>query len=249
MSITQIYKNPTVKQVIFQIQFPNLFFLENKIPDFQLDIMSEFPDSALLVRSPISIAIGNNHADQRKLDNDAATLRIWEFKNTNGYELSVATDNLAITSNLHKTYNNEGGDHRFRETIEFVLEVFGKHINLPTVNRIGLRYIDNCPLSEKTTSTYSKYFDSAFDLDRNSIEDINEMHIYLVKDVADCKIIYQEHYEPQSSPGIVVLDFDGYKQNVVFSDCMVVTDKLHSIISEEFERTIKEPIYRFMRGE
>ena len=248
MAITKIYKNPTVKQVIFQIQFPNLFFLESKIPEIQLDIISVFPQSALLVKSPIAIAIGNNPFPQQELENDAIAQKVWEFRNANGYELSVSTNSLSISSKLHKTYNNEGGDHRFREIIEFVLDIFGKHIKFPVISRLGLRYIDECPLPEKTTAKYSEYFNSALNLSKNPIENTNEVHLFLVKDVEDCKIIYQEHYMPQESPDVVVLDFDGYKQNVIFSECLAATDKLHCIISDEYERTINEPILKFMEG-
>ena len=56
MTITEIFPNPTVKQVIFQIKFPNLFYLESKIGDFQTKILSTFPESALLFRRKIVFA-------------------------------------------------------------------------------------------------------------------------------------------------------------------------------------------------
>ena len=31
MAINEVFPNPTVKKVIFQIRFPNLFFIESKI--------------------------------------------------------------------------------------------------------------------------------------------------------------------------------------------------------------------------
>ena len=49
MSINEIFPKPTVTQVIFQIRFPNLFFIENKIGDLQLKIMKEFPHSKLII--------------------------------------------------------------------------------------------------------------------------------------------------------------------------------------------------------
>lgn len=38
MPINEVFVNPTVKQVIFQVKFPNLFFIESKIGDIQLKI-------------------------------------------------------------------------------------------------------------------------------------------------------------------------------------------------------------------
>ena len=66
MSINEVFPNPTVKQVIFQIRFPNLFYMENKIGDLQLKIMKEFPQSALILRRQILLAdIGS----ETKLEN------------------------------------------------------------------------------------------------------------------------------------------------------------------------------------
>jgi len=45
MQINEVFPNPTVKQVIFQIRFPNLFYLESKIGEYQLKIMQRFPES------------------------------------------------------------------------------------------------------------------------------------------------------------------------------------------------------------
>jgi hypothetical protein len=50
MPSDEVFKNPTVKQVIFQITFPNLFYIENKMGEFQQKIMNEFPESVLLYR-------------------------------------------------------------------------------------------------------------------------------------------------------------------------------------------------------
>ena len=50
MVIDEIFPFPTVKHVIFQIKYPNLFYLENRIGDFQMKIINEFPDSKLSFR-------------------------------------------------------------------------------------------------------------------------------------------------------------------------------------------------------
>jgi len=47
----------------------------------------------------------------------------------------------------------------------------------------------------------------------------------------------------------LVLDFDGFAEKFKPEDCLSVKDKLHEIISREYENTIKEPVYRYMRGE
>ena len=56
MAIDEVFQNPTVKQVIFQIRFPNLFYMESRIGDYQLKIMNDFPESSLLHRRGVLIA-------------------------------------------------------------------------------------------------------------------------------------------------------------------------------------------------
>ena len=46
----------------------------------------------------------------------------------------------------------------------------------------------------------------------------------------------------------LVLDFDGFALNISSKDYLTVTDDLHEIISAEFENTIREPVYAYMRG-
>jgi hypothetical protein len=50
MAIDEVFLNPTVEKVIFQIRFSNLFYIENKIGELQIKLMSEFPDSSIVMR-------------------------------------------------------------------------------------------------------------------------------------------------------------------------------------------------------
>jgi hypothetical protein len=43
------------------------------------------------------------------------------------------------------------------------------------------------------------------------------------------------------------MDFDGFAKNIESQNYLEVTDQLHSIISEEYENSIKEPIKKYMR--
>lgn len=52
----KIYKNPTVKTVIFQIKYSNLFMIENKIGEYQTKIMEKFPESSFTVRRELLFA-------------------------------------------------------------------------------------------------------------------------------------------------------------------------------------------------
>lgn len=250
MPLSEVFPNPTVKQVIFQIRFPNLFFIESKIGELQMKIMDKFPESALLFQRQVVFAVGDDDKieDFRQKLPQEQGVKVWKFDNPNfGYQLSVESNSLSITSSFHKTYDNRQSDNRFRDIIEVVLKHFFDLTNLPTVNRVGLRYIDECPFKEKTTDSFLAHFNSGFSTARFSIEDsIEQQYVALVKR-GEYFIRYLEKYNFNTNPILLILDFDGSANNVPSATCLDVTDHLHNIIAEEYKSTIREPIYTYMR--
>jgi len=116
MSINEIFPNPTAKQVVFQIRYPNLFYIENKIGDLQAKIMGVFPNSSLILRRQIVLAdIGSELKPvEIPIDLEKEVVRkIWQFKSDKNYKVNVQTNSLTISSEYHKTYNLDGAD-KFR---------------------------------------------------------------------------------------------------------------------------------------
>ena len=93
MTIEEVFPNPTVKQVIFQIRYPNLFYIENKIGEFQLKIMGEFPESALLHRRSFTLVdIGpevKTAEIESKLEKEPSGQKIWQFRSPKNFQLNV----------------------------------------------------------------------------------------------------------------------------------------------------------------
>jgi uncharacterized protein (TIGR04255 family) len=107
MPINEVFPNPTVKQVHFQIQFPNLFFIENKIGDFQMKIMEKFPESALIFKRGLVVALNPDKIeDFPKVPQEEGT-KLWQFSNPLGYTMNVSSNFLGIASTSHKTYSNQ----------------------------------------------------------------------------------------------------------------------------------------------
>lgn len=106
MPINEIFPNPTVKQVIFQITFPNLFYLENRIGSIQERLMKEFPNSELIYRKKLLLA---NIGPELKIDpkdaEEAPANKIWQFESKEKTILSITLNSLDMTSVFHKTYN------------------------------------------------------------------------------------------------------------------------------------------------
>ena len=178
MAITEVFPNPTVKHVIFQIRYPNLFFLESKIGDIQLTIMEKFPHSQLLIRRHFFIGeLDASHKTEEvaKESNVDAVKKIWQFTSDDGVTLNILQDSLDINSTTHKTYNNPSEALKFRDIIKFVLDAFLRQTQLQIISRIGLRYIDECPVPNKTNEIFQQYYNTSFPISRFPIENASEM--------------------------------------------------------------------------
>jgi uncharacterized protein (TIGR04255 family) len=249
MGIKEVFLNPTVKQVAFDIRFPNLFYLESKIGDFQVQIMEEFPESALLFRRQIVFADMGPAVKieevEEKVDKEWAT-KVWNFKSPRNFELDVSTSTLVISSLHHKTYNLGVGD-KFRDIIRFVVDKFLEVTSIPTINRIGLRYIDECPIPSKDNKTFRAYYNSVFPVDRFNMTDANEMNFKTMVKRGDYFLRYIESLQKVKDDYKLILDLDGFATSINAKDYLAVTDKLHEIISDEYESAIKEPVKEYMR--
>lgn len=249
MSIDEIFPNPTVREVIFQIRFPNLFYMENKIGDLQLEIMEEFPKSALLIRRKVVFADVGPGEKISEIGNDldqGTGIKTWQFSSKKNFQLNVTGDSLDITSQHHKTYDLEGGD-KFRDIIRYVLDRFFQITKIPIVSRIGLRYIDECPIPSKENRIFRLYYNSVFPLDRFDLADADEMDFKTVIKKEKYYLRYVESLLKTGDHYKLILDFDGFANDISQEDYLAVTDNLHTMILEEYERTIREPVYEYMR--
>ena len=60
-------------------------------------------------------------------------------------------------------------------------------------------------------------------------------------------LIYSESLQQKENEYKLILDFDGFAENIDSNDYLKVADDLHIIISDEYEKTIKDPVYEYMR--
>ena len=249
MAIDEVFPNPTVKHVIFQIRYPNLFFLESRIGDFQLGIMERFPESSLLVSRQVVFADIGPGASLAEIPNEndrLAAKRIWQFRSKNDIELNVTSDALDINSKLHKTYSLGNGEN-FRDIIKIVIDHFLKVMGIPNILRLGLRYIDECPIPTKDNNTFKAYYNSVFPLERFALENANEMDFKTVIKLGAYYIRYIESLQKVENSYRLILDFDGFSDPINSNEYLSHADRIHELISAEYEKTIKEPVYAFMR--
>ncbi|MCX6670057.1 MAG: TIGR04255 family protein [Methanothrix sp.] len=252
MVLDKIYDRPTVRQVIFQITYPSLFYLENRVGDIQEKIMKEFPISKLLLRTGLIVTdIGIN----QKIEIPSADLeqnvarKIWQFESKNKTILSISSNSLDLTSEFHKTYKLGNDDSKkFKCTIKRAVDAFIDVMKLQTINRIGLRYIDYCPIQAKNNETLEAWYWSKFPLGKFNIADATIMAFRTVVKKGDYCLGYVESLgKDKDGKDVLILDFDGFSTGVEnVSDYLDITDKLHDLISDAYTGTIKEPVYKWM---
>jgi len=246
----EIYQNPTVKEVIFQIKYSDLFSIEKNIGDFQMKIMDRFPISKFKVRRQFIFAdLGPNMkieelpdvADQPNL-----AQKIWHFQSEKGIEVNVTINSLDITSKYHKTYDIGDGE-KFKDTIEFVVAKFLEIFPISIITRIGLRYIDECPIKELKKEEFNKCYNTSFPLDRFDLQDVEGLESKTKVKKEDFYLVYIEKLMISSQKPVLILDFDGFAENIKANNYLAVTDDLHNLIHDEYERTITDKLREYMR--
>jgi hypothetical protein len=121
-------------------------------------------------------------------------------------------------------------------------------MSIPIVTYIGLRYIDECPIPSMDNTTFKSWYNSTFPIDRFSIADADAMEFATIVKKGKFKLRYAESLrEVAKGTFKLILDSDGQAGRTDRKDCMRVLDSLHKIISDEYERTIKNPVKEYMR--
>lgn len=216
--------------------------------EFQQKIMKEFPESSLILKTPsFTFTTDANKEEKIKFEPEPDTnLKLWQFKSKNGVILNVENNSLSLTSEYHKTYQLGNGE-KFRDLIEIVLDNFFEITKIPIIKRIGLRYIDECPIPSKTNAKFKEYYNTSFSLNRFDLRSIEEMLVTCLVKRKECNLRYIETLQKADNKYRLILDFDGFQTDIDATDYLTVTDKLHTIISDEYEKTIKQPVYDYMK--
>lgn len=262
MAPREVFPNPLAKQVILELRFPNLFFMEARIGEFQVGIMKDFPQAALVQRRNFMVLTGNldspeaqELAKQRQSDIE----KIWQFKSESGTRLEVSSRNMAVVTDKHTSYT-EGGDKSFRAIAEKAVRHFVQFTSLPIFQRVGLRYTNECPLFDRTTATFRDCYNSILPVDRFGLENLSVANSIAVARTGERQIQHAESLrfaqpimvgnvavaQPLISDALI-LDLDASSENVMADRVMATADDLHSLIDREFLSVIKQPIIDHMR--
>ena len=115
------------------------------------------------------------------------------------------------------------------------------------MKRIGLRYINECPVPSKDNASFSEYYTTAFPLERFHLENASEMTFATEIKRGQYFVRYLEAVRMEGGKPSFTLDIDAYCKEIKAKDCLPTADKLHTCIHNEYQTTIKEPVREFMR--
>ncbi len=248
MPINEVFERPLIKTVAFQVTFPQLFSIEAKIGDFQSAIMKQFPESILLMKQHFML-VQRLEGAKEATPEPSQTQQVWQFKSPGGVTVDVSRGSLSIVSQSHKTYAQPGSSERFREVIDLICGNFFKIVRIPVIHRIGLRYINECPLSQKTNEHYSKYYNGALPIHRFPLENADDMEATVVAERGAAKIRYFEKLEA-TTPGFrITLDMDAWSERIDSADILTTADVLRDVISAQFEAFATNDLLAYMRNE
>jgi len=242
----EVFKKPTVFEVVFEIRFPQLFNIEQKISEFQLEIMDDFPLSNQFYEQPFPIPqIGTPATPLSPIGN--ITLN-WQFQSPNQKTIIILKSNrLNIISKEYKSYNHPDYP-KFRDVIKNIVSQFLTLVPVKKFERIGLRYIDICPLDQKTNEYFEKFYRPNFDINQFKVEDIIENLSFVRIKREPHNLLFKSGIRTDSK-GIYIyfMDFDGYSLNIPSEKFLEVTDDLKRIIYQVYFDNITEDFKNYMR--
>ena len=161
--------------------------------------------------------------------------------------MNVLHNSLDLTSTSHKTYNAEGDHARFRDAIQFAVDKFLSLTSIANLKRIGLRYIDECPLPEDL-EVFKNWYNSVFPTERFHLNAAQELTFIARTHREEGKFLrFQESYKMEDEGVKYTLDFDGYAENVPAESYLDITDGLHDFIHQEWKTVLREPVLQVMR--
>jgi len=242
----EVFKKPTVIKVVFEIRFPQLMNIGQNIGDFQLEIMDDFPISDKFYEQPFQIPVGGPGAPPISPIGNVGI--VWKFQNTTKKNtLIVKSNRLNIISTEYKSYNHP--EHpKFRDLIQDVVSKFLKINPIKKFERIGLRYIDHCPLENKTNNYFRNFYKPNFDLEQFNIEEIMENFVLIRMRREPHNLLFKSGImEDNKGNYMYFMDFDGYAINKKSESFLDVSDELHKLIHKVYYDNITDELKKYMR--
>jgi len=240
--------HPPLSEVVFELNFPNLFAVETGIAEYQRRVETLYPNSGgeYVVRLPSVAAFGK---PSRPEGVGLKPMRSFVFQNQNNsrtVRVSVVNFALVVTDYVH--FENYKGS--LIAALIPALEIFQLH----HVERVGLRYVNQIRIPDENAGVrYKEYVRSPLDSSAFSGHTPSNFLTEVSMDFDGTKklTVRSGLLLPQSdSPErIYLLDLDCYSiGNVALSSNGIIKllDEYHAEIETEFMHAVTEKYWKYM---
>jgi hypothetical protein len=120
-------------------------------------------------------------------------------------------------------------------------------VAIPLALRVGLRYVNECPIFNRSTERFNECYNSILPMSRFRLEQVANMDCAVVANMEQCQFRHLESMRLTPEGGQLVLDLDAWAENVPSENVMASTDVLYETIATGFRDTVKQPIIDYMR--
>jgi len=239
-------KHPPLAEVVFEINFPRVYAVENRMADFQQRVLKTYPDSGdeFVLHIPPAVAFGKTPKSE-----PLTPVRSFTFKNeigTRTVRVSVVHFNLLVSDYLHF----EDYKSALMASLEPAVEIF----QLSRIQRVGLRYINRISIPKKDASMiYRDYVRSPLDTHVFAPHQLNSFLTEISFDLTGTKkLTIRSGLLPaqiDTNSRIYLLDLDCSSPESVSLSSPAITsllDEYHESIESEFKQLMTDKYWKYM---
>ena len=202
------------------------------------------------------LKLSRKTVDNLKLDSTGLPIQgeandvklIWNFKNENGKFINLSGDNLSLvhSGDFYTTFDS------FLKDINLVIKGL-KSYKLPAIKSIGLRYVNQIPISDE--SLIERYFNSDLHLlnynseNEDVVQSISKVESFINNFLFSFQYgIFNPNYPSITENKDFILDYDCIIENDLDIDELEdYLNQMHDIIYDKFETSIKDDLRNKMR--
>ncbi len=246
------YKKDFLKTVILKVDFaaPIKEFIEELPMNLHKEISKHFPIEESKGFKSQTLKIKANKPEEYEYEEEE--LKRWNFfGQEREKKLTVTHEYLTISYMAYESFDKLGDE------FEKIIKYFYEHQDFET-KRLGLRYINSIEVNGKKPTSWEHYLNenllSIFNVYDNKY--IARALHNLELNFGDVKLRFQYGMHNPDYPSTIrkkqfILDYDAYKYDQFESESSIKKEliKLHDIILELFEDSIKDDLRRIMNEE
>ena len=241
------YKKDFLTKVIFRIDFDQVKL--SQLEDFSEKIKKDFPINK---EGKGEEGMINFDFKTKELKQTSSSVVVWDFYNKD------KTKKIKIHPNfLFVEYSKYKDSKELLKDIDIVSS-FIKIFKIKTINRMGLRYINEIKLKNKDFLNWNKYIDNkllgSLDFATSNKKAIARAmgQIVFKENFGDINFRYglwNANYPNEINEKVFILDFDGYSKFPLDTDetnIIKLVEEYNQKIEDLFESVIKEDLSKIL---